>query len=154
MDAASIGIASTTVVGLAGIGAAFFAPTWTNQKAEQRRKRSEFRTARRLVSDELARILAELRAIAQVAQLVEGEPEALLQFSEWVEHKQALSGTLPNDAWKSLSFTYRNVQVTATILARAGAGDLSDEEIEMVKGDAALVEKARAVLDAAEPMFD
>lgn len=55
MDAATAAVITTGIVGVAGIVATFFAPTWTQTKLEQRRERRSFRRATRLVAHELRR---------------------------------------------------------------------------------------------------
>jgi hypothetical protein len=74
VDVAAIGIVSTSVVGLGGIAAAFFAPTWSQMKIERRREARDFRKAQRLVADELdmnARVLALITSEIEKARVTQ-----------------------------------------------------------------------------------
>lgn len=62
----------TAALGICGILAAFFAPTWTQRKIEQRREIRDFRRATRLVAFELDGAAAALHLAIEDKSLPAG----------------------------------------------------------------------------------
>src|SRR5437764_8519104 len=99
------GVIATGVVGLAGIAAAFFAPAWSQERLERRRELRDFRSARRLVAQELY--------LAHVDTIVHDKPGALppdaldfFQTSEWDAHKATLSRELADADYEPVRNAY------------------------------------------------
>jgi len=64
----------TAVVGLAGIAAAFFAPTYSQRRLEQRREKREYRRAKALVLAELAEVVETLETLSEPFTRVLADP--------------------------------------------------------------------------------
>src|SRR5688500_5451082 len=104
----SLPVMATAVVGLAGILAAFLAPTWSTKEIERREERREFRAAQRLVVDELAAVALSLKSATgadrevTLAILVRDPfppPQSQLATPEWTTHKTTLAESLPPQMW-------------------------------------------------------
>ena len=123
MDAAMVGILVTGTLGLAGIVATFFAPTWSQTKLERRREAREFRRARRLVDAELEHAATVLQMLLQAldekrASGVFGED---LPRTAWEEHRVTLAADLSDEAWAA-------VEVAYSVLWAANLGGLTVED--------------------------
>ena len=97
MDAATVGVISTGVLGLAGIVATFFAPTWTERTLDRRREARAFRRAQRLVANELSSLHASFSAAIKH----DAPPTALptLTTGAWEAERSVLAESLPDDLW-------------------------------------------------------
>lgn len=160
MDTATAAVLTTGAIGLAGIVATFFAPTWSQRRIEQRRERRVFRTAQRLVSAEMA--LLEGDADALITVLESGAPyhakaAATPHFvvSEWPAHRETLSASLPDDVWAVVARAYRSVALTQHVWESSREEQLlGEQDLDWLKGNVASLREARVHLQEAKPRAD
>jgi hypothetical protein len=148
------------IVGLAGIVATFFAPTWTATKLERRRETREFRRASRLVASELnaiatySGILAE-SGIAPDFEAEEAEARTLLPTHDWLEHRAVLATALDDNLWGLLDAIYLGVEQTRfAVLEMEPGAPLRKKTIELLQASKGHAERARARLLRAQPLLD
>jgi hypothetical protein len=114
VDAATWGIISTAALGLAGIVATFFAPTWTERKMERRRERRELRTAQPSVAGEMRLLALDLRAFAEQtasAKTVLEETNSL-GAPEWASTKRSQPLRFRPTEWNSVETAYLELELT------------------------------------------
>lgn len=147
----------TGVLGLAGIAAAFFAPTWTQRQLEQRRERREFRQAKRLVSQELRRLAAELQTVQR------SDPSVLdggdmLRVDAWESHKATLASAVTDDAWDAVEKAYAHTAWVRRMVVVSAGKTLAPRELERFMRHAAGamndVAQAERTLEHAQPEPD
>jgi hypothetical protein len=161
VDTATAAVLTTGAIGLAGIVATFFAPTWSQRKLEQRRERRVFRTAQRLVLDEMA--ILEGQAETYVVGLESGSRHGakwtantgVFVAREWPAHREVLSASLPDDVWWVVAQAYRSVALSQQVWDSSPEDLLlGEEDLDFLKGNAASLREARAHLRNAKPRAD
>lgn len=133
----------TALLGLAGILAAFFAPTWTERKIAQRREDKELRQARRLVAQELQQLASDLLTIARQRVGMTHESGPFLTSAEWPAHKGTLSRDLGQDDWRLVANVYTHVHQFRQLFALGPPLELSDEQVLLVVDTARRAHAAR-----------
>jgi hypothetical protein len=147
------------VLGLAGIVATFFAPTWTTTKLERRREKREFRRASRLIASELMAIGVYSGFLAESGIAPDLEPEAqarALPMRDWLEHRAVLATALDDNAWGYIDAIYlgaENVRFIVFVDMEPGTR-FSEKTIELLQGLRQRAERARATLLKAQPLLD
>jgi hypothetical protein len=99
----------TAAVGIAGITAAFFAPTWSSRRIEQRREQRDFRRARRLVANELALAVEGLSFVLEGARIPLTDhlsDPIFLPTAAWKSERTVLATLLDEFDWLALSRAY------------------------------------------------
>ncbi len=141
------GLVSTALVGVAGIAATFFAPSWTERAIERRRENRSFRVAKRLVSHELHRLAIDLDAVAKQPVKFAPDLARFLDTPEWDAHGRTLAGSLSDPAWLQLSTLYTSVEKMRSALTIQHGEAFDAEEQALVKTMADLARMARAALE-------
>jgi hypothetical protein len=161
MDAVAFASVITTgAVGIAGIGAAFLAPTWSERRREWRQQRRSLRTSRRLVVEEMGALVVALEATAEAGIAPPGEAVAdglpgLLGAPQWAAHHGVLAENLPDSVWDTVSDAYRELAVTRFALSVVIAGSsLNARQVGMLRQDAQRLKLAATALRSAEALPD
>jgi hypothetical protein len=97
----------TGLIGLAGIIATFFAPTWSQKRLAERQEAREFRRARRLVHFELVHNASVLNVVKSA---VEEDPprfiDAKVLTVDWEANKATLAAGLDDGIWRTVCASY------------------------------------------------
>jgi hypothetical protein len=147
------------LVGLAGIVATFFAPTWTTTKLERRREKREFRRASRLVASELMAIALNSGFLVESGIAPDFEPEAqagFLPMRDWIEHRAVLASALDDNTWGLIAAIYggvENLRFVVLVDMEPGA-PLRKKTIELLHGLKQRAERAEARLLRTQPLLD
>jgi hypothetical protein len=140
----------TAVVGVAGIAAAFFAPTYAERVIEGRRQAREFRRAKRLVSHELGVLAQSLKTIAKADPEYATRLVKMANFfaaPEWEEHKPILAACLPEEAWAPLPDIYTKVEFNRAYFS--ADRPLQNQVKKVLATEAEQAEAAKTILDNA-----
>ena len=157
MDAATAGVLTTGVLGLAGIVGTFLAPTWSQRRLEQRRETRELRTAQRLVASDLEVIASSLEStvrVADVAGLSKNLVLADLRFDAWTDHRRTLASSLHPDDWAVVAHAYEALESTQNGIAGQESDELDTVWLTFVRTDLHSVRRALDTLRAAKPLPD
>jgi hypothetical protein len=131
VDFLQSGIFWAGALGLAGIIATFFAPTWTQRQAEERAEERAIRQALRLVAHELNLLSLQFGALAETGkasrQLV--TEHGFLSTDEWVRQRGLLATTGFPSGWENLSRLYLQMESTRLRIAVSETRGLTDVEI-------------------------
>jgi len=139
-------VLATAAVGIVGIAAAFFAPTWSERAIGRRQRERDFRVAKRLVAHELARLEAHLHVLSQ-SGVIEPEIVGLLESPEWDAHKTTLALSLPGEVWRALGHIYATVEGLRTVLALGRGEPVSDGQRNILAAVVKLVGGASGALE-------
>jgi hypothetical protein len=105
-----VAVLATTILGLAGIAAAFFAPSWVQTRLERRREKRDFRRATRLVAHEARKNWVWLECLESLVDEAEdGLPATELNFfwtEQWDRESGVLAASLRDSDWERLHFAY------------------------------------------------
>lgn len=141
----------TALVGLAGILAAFFAPTWTDRRIARRREAQDLLQARRLVAQELETLAIQLRTVARQGRAFLPELADFFETDEWEAHKATLARSLDGTQWRALASVYGQIASLRSALALSGEHEpgeqLNTVLREAVRVGARLAVRARTLLD-------
>ncbi len=136
-------VAITAALGLAGILAAFFAPTWADRKIARRREEKELQQARRLVAQELQQVAIELLTMAKqgVGATRDGGP--FLVSDEWEAHKATLARDLDQYEWRLVANVYTHVSQFQQLFSLGPPMTLSQEQVFLLVDVARRAHSAR-----------
>ena len=134
------GAIATAIVGVAGIAATFFAPTWSEARIARSRADREFRVARRLVGAELEVISVQLQALTDSRAIHADDLKAFFPTAEFDTHKTPLANLLPDERWESVANAYSQIGATKFMLRRGG--ELTEQQMESVRTDVVDVQEA------------
>lgn len=100
---------ATALVGIAGILGTFFGPWWQRRVTERRRRLTAFRMAKRVVFSEVQDLRQQLEALREQGVAPALERFAILDAPGWVEHRNTLADTVPDEAWRPLSDFFKQI---------------------------------------------
>jgi hypothetical protein len=145
MDAAIAGVIATAAVGIAGIAAAFFAPTWTQTKAAERSEARELRRAKRLVSNELDHASGLLKIVQAGLDDPDDPRKIKLEATtiEWDSYRAVLAAGLPESEWDEVALAYKVLWGALYVFTR---GDSTHESLDALRN---IATRARETTGAA-----
>jgi hypothetical protein len=153
-----VAVIATALVGLAGIAATFFAPSWAQTKLDRRRENREFRRASRLVWHEVrknrttAGVFKE--AVERASDVVPSNIRDLIWTGHWQTQSAVLATSLSDEDWRSVEHAYALLESVPLIFdayvnlqrSNTDANVLSDLRTSMAE----TLDKARERLGQAE----
>ena len=122
-------ILAAIIGGAASLGGAIVGGslvTVGNYLLSRRRERLEFKTASRLVSEELRRSRAILRT-ARMIRYRAFNPERTLTTEAWMQSKSILAQYLPYEAWSAVQDAITSVGACRTIIIERPSDDTGEE---------------------------
>jgi hypothetical protein len=152
----------TAVVGLAGIAAAFFAPTYSQRRLEQRREKREYRRAKALVLAELAEVVETLETLSEeipstdpksgLFAAVSVREHGFFETPEWSANKNTLADSLDPDDFEPLVIIFTKVAQNRSWFLHNES--ISAEIVAIFVREAEEARAARERLLTAIPNFD
>jgi len=144
------------LVGVAGILGTFFAPAWATRKAARRRERRDFRTASRLVLDELETIEIHFRLLVEDGRVPTRDlADGFLPTAAWNEYKAVLAEMLDDNDWAGIPTMMGTIDHHRLLIGDQGAGtQLSQTLLDRANEAADLVHELRERLERAAPVDD